>query len=227
MNKGVFIVGTDTDIGKTFVSALILKKLRVDGINAGYFKAVLSGAELEGGELIPGDCKFVCETSGLFKDYKSMVSYTLENPYSPHLASEIENVDISLEKIMDDYNKIKSKFDFILCEGSGGIICPISFGKEKIMLEDIVREINLPIIIVARAGLGTINHTFLTVNYLKNAGFDIKGIVLNNFEENNIIHIDNKKTIESLTGINNIITVKYSDNINEIELDNIGRLIYE
>lgn len=227
MNKGIFVIGTDTDVGKTFISALILKKLKLDGINVTYFKGVLSGGIKEDEKIIPGDCKFVCEVSGLSKDYDSMVSYTLEKPYSPHLASEIENVDIYLSKIMSDYFKIKDKFEFVVCEGSGGIICPLSFGKEEVMLIDIVREINLPIIVVARAGLGTINHTYLTVNYLRNSGFDIKGIVLNNFDANSVMHCDNKKTIQKLTGITNIVTIEHSDDINNINLDNIGRLIYE
>lgn len=107
MKNGVFILGTDTDIGKTFISGLILKSLRDSGINAGYFKGVLSGAIKEKEQspkgdiriirpvlseetrekykLIPGDCKFVCDVSGLEKNYKEMISYTLEHPFSPFL----------------------------------------------------------------------------------------------------------------------------------------------
>ncbi|MGL5066197.1 MAG: dethiobiotin synthase [Sarcina sp.] len=217
-----------SDIGKTFVSGLILKKLREDGMNAGYFKAVLSGAEIEEDDkLIPGDCRFVCETSGLEKDYDKMVSYTFENAVSPHLASVMEGIDISFEKIKNDYLNIKKEFDFTLCEGSGGVICPISLADgNEIMLEDIVKMTGLPVVLIARAGLGTINHTFLTVNYLKQMGVSIKGIVLNNFDENNLMHNDNKKTIEKLTGIKNIVTVRETTNINDLNLDDLGRLIY-
>ena len=227
MSKGIFVLGTDTDIGKTFVSGLILKKLREDGMNAGYFKAVLSGAEIEGDKLIPGDCRFVCEASGLEKDYDKMVSYTLKNPFSPHLASKVEEVEISFEKIKNDYENITKEFDFTLCEGSGGVICPISLADgNEIMLEDIVKMTNLPVVLIARAGLGTINHTFLTVNYLKQMGVLIKGIVLNNFDEVSLMHNDNKKTIEKLTGIKNIVTIPETTDINDLNLYDLGRLIY-
>lgn len=228
MDKGIFVLGTDTDIGKTFVSGLILKKLIEDGVNAGYFKAVLSGAEIDGDKLIPGDCRFVCETSGLKKDYDKMVSYTLKNPFSPHLASEVENVPISFEKIKTDYKNIIEEFDFVLCEGSGGVICPISFDNgNEIMLEDVVKMTNLPVVLVARAGLGTINHTVLTVSYLRQMGVVIKGIVLNNFDEFSLMHNDNKRTIEKLTGIKNIVTVPEISDINDLNLYDLGRLIYE
>ncbi|WP_297519721.1 dethiobiotin synthase [uncultured Clostridium sp.] len=227
MDKGIFVLGTDTDIGKTFVSGLLLKKLREDGVNAGYFKAVLSGAEIEKERLIPGDCKFVCEVSGLKKDYDKMVSYTFKNPVSPHLASIIEGVDISFEKIKNDYINITKEYDFTLCEGSGGVICPISLADgNEIMLEDIVKMTNLPVILVARAGLGTINHTFLTVNYLKQMGVSIKGIILNNFDKNSLMHNDNKKIIMKLTGIENIVTIPETIDINDLNLDDLGRLIY-
>ena len=69
--------------------------------------------------------------SGLKESYENMVSYILENPYSPHLASEVEEVSISMEKIKKDYKSVRDKYDFILCEGSGGIVCPISFSQSK------------------------------------------------------------------------------------------------
>ncbi|MGL4450809.1 MAG: dethiobiotin synthase [Sarcina sp.] len=224
MDKGIFVLGTDTDVGKTFVSGLILKKLIEDGVNAGYYKAALSGSD----DGIPGDCKFVCEASGLKADYDKMVSYTLKNPYSPHLASKVESVLISFEKIENDYHNITEEYDFVLCEGSGGVICPISFENgNEIMLEDVVKMANLPIVLVARAGLGTINHTVLTVSYLKQMGLTIKGIILNNFDEFSLMHNDNKRTIERLTGIKNIVTVPETLDVNDLNLYDLGRLIYE
>ncbi|WP_297436422.1 dethiobiotin synthase [uncultured Clostridium sp.] len=228
MDKGVFIVGTDTDIGKTFISALMLKKLREDGVNAGYYKAVLSGAEIDGDRLIPGDCRIVCETSGLEKDYERMVSYTLKNPYSPHLASRVEQVEISYEKIEDDFLTMAEDYEFLLCEGSGGIVCPISLTEgNEIMLSDVVKMTEFPVILVARAGLGTINHTVITVAYLRSLGLTIKGIVLNNFDEFSLMHQDNKKTIEKLTKIKNIVTIEETKDINDLNLYDLGRLIYE
>ena len=99
MSKGIFITATGTDIGKTFVTGLIVKLLRENNINASYYKAALSGAEIIDGQLIPGDAKYVCDISKLDEDPKSLVSYIYKTAVSPHLASQIENNPIELTKI--------------------------------------------------------------------------------------------------------------------------------
>lgn len=227
MSRGIFVLGTDTDMGKTFVSALILKKLRVDSINAGYFKGAISGAIEREGKLIPEDCEKVCQFAGLKPNFKAMVSYTLKNPYSPHLASRVENMEIDFAKIKRDFKNIQKEFEYILCEGSGGIICPISLEKEKkIMLEDIVKMTKLPVIIVSDSGLGVINKVVLTVEYGRSIGLEIKGIVLNKYEKENVIHVENRQVIEELTGIRNILEIEKSD-LEKINLEKVGEFIYE
>ncbi|MEW9080682.1 dethiobiotin synthase [Terrisporobacter glycolicus] len=215
MNKGVFITGTSTDVGKTYVSSLIVKNLRENNVNCGYFKGALSGAYLEDNELIPGDAKEVCIRSNLNYNPKDLVSYIFKEPVSPHLAAKINNEFIESNKIKADFDKISKNYDFMVVEGCGGIICPLRFDDKKIMLTDIIKLLNLPIIIVADGGLGTINDTVLTAEYAKSQGFSIIGIILNNYDENNMIHIDNKKMIEDLTNIPVIVCVKEGDeNIN-------------
>lgn len=212
MKSGVFVTGTDTEVGKTFISSLLVKGLRDYGINAGYFKGVLSGAIEEDGKLIPEDAKEVCEISGLKEEYNNMVSYTLKNPYSPHLAAHIEEVDINIQKIIFDYKNMMNKYEFLVVEGSGGVISPIKIeGDEIILLEDIIRNLGLSTILVARSDLGTINHTMLTVKYLKSIGVEVRGIILNGYDEDNIIHKNNRKVIERLTGIKNMCTVLKMD----------------
>nr|WP_283701962.1 dethiobiotin synthase [Clostridium perfringens] len=176
--------------------------------------------------LIPLDCEEVMKISGLKESYENMVSYILENPYSPHLASEVEEVSISMEKIKKDYKRVRDKYDFILCEGSGGIVCPISFSEKKLMLEDIIKEFNLPIILVSNSGLGAINHTVLTVSYLRKLGLKVKGIILNKFNKSDIIHRDNKKIIKELTGVNNISTVQNIEDIEEYDLNELNEVLY-
>lgn len=215
MNKGVFITGTSTDVGKTYVSSLIVKNLRENNVNCGYFKGALSGAYLEDNELIPGDAKEVCIRSNLNYNPKDLVSYIFKEPVSPHLAAKINNEFIESNKIKADFDKISKNYDFMVVEGCGGIICPLRFDDKKIMLTDIIKLLNLPIIIVADGGLGTINDTVLTAEYAKSQGFSIIGIILNNYDENNMMHIDNKKMIEDLTNIPVIVCVKEGDeNIN-------------
>ncbi|MEG0013032.1 MAG: dethiobiotin synthase [Cellulosilyticaceae bacterium] len=220
MSKGLFIVGTDTDVGKTYVTALLTKRLRESGVNVGYYKAVLSGGYYDGDELIPGDAKEVLETSGIDENYDECVSYILENPVSPHLAAQIEAVDIQLSKVLEDYQNLTKRYEYLSVEGSGGIICPIKLTEtESILLEDIIRLLDIPTLVVARAGLGTINHTALTINYLRQKEIPIQGIILNGYDMDNVVHKNNKKVIERLTNIKVIATIPTGNLQEEIDID--------
>jgi len=201
VSKGLFITGTGTDIGKTFVTALIVKKLRGVALNAGYYKAALSGAEAMNGTLTAGDAEYVCRIAGLQVEANNLVSYVYEAAVSPHLAAQMENCPIEMDKLIADFHKIKTQFDFITVEGSGGIVCPLRLDKKIIMLTDVIKALNLDIIIVALAGLGTINSTVLTVEYAKRHRVNVKGIILNEYESDNFLHMDNKEQITFLTGV--------------------------
>ncbi len=215
-NKGVFVIGTGTDVGKTYITALLVKHLRQDGINANYYKAAVSGNERVDAKLIPGDASFVKNFANLDTDLSEMVSYVYEKPLSPHLAARQENNFLNLRKVRNDYEKILKKSDFVVVEGSGGILCPLIFESDtELWLEDVIRVLELPIVIVADAGLGTINATGLTVSYLKSKSFEIKGIILNNFDENSPMHVDNKNMIEHFSKVSVISVVKKSSEILE------------
>lgn len=208
MTKAVFITATGTDVGKTYISALIVKKMRELGYNCGYFKPALSGAEIIEGKIIPGDCNYVLKQAGIETSPENYVSYVFKTAVSPHLASEIENNPIKIEKIKSDFARIKKEFDYIVVEGAGGIVCPFNLGKEKLMLPDVIKTLGLDIVIVASASLGTINSTVLTVEYAKNNGIKVRGIILNNYDENDLMQKDNKIQVEALTGIKVIAAVK-------------------
>ncbi|MDJ8958282.1 dethiobiotin synthase [Clostridium perfringens] len=94
------------------------------------------------------------------------------------------------------------------------------------MLEDIIKEFNIPIILVSNSGLGAINHTVLTVSYLRKLGLKVKGIILNKFNKSDIIHRDNKKIIKELTGVNNISTVPNIEDIEEYDLNELNEVLY-
>ena len=220
MTKAVFITATGTDVGKTYISALIVKKMRELGYNCGYFKPALSGAEIIEGKIIPGDCNYVLKQAGIETPPENYVSYVFKTAVSPHLASEIENNPIKIEKIKSDFARIKKEFDYIVVEGAGGIVCPFNLGKEKLMLPDIIKTLGLDIVIVASASLGTINSTVLTAEYAKQKGINVKGIILNNYNENDLMQKDNKKQIEALTGIKVLATVAKDGNDIE-DLSNI------
>ena len=100
-----------------------------------------------------------------------------------------------------------------MIEGAGGISCPLVIEKdEKYLLKDLIWELGLSVIIVADAGLGTINSTLLTVDYAKSNGIEIEGIILNNYESDNFVHWDNLEQIEALTGVNVVATVAKNSN---------------
>ena len=211
MSKKIFITATGTDIGKTFVTALIVKKLKESGYNAGYYKAALSGAEVTENGLIPGDACYVKRIANINENIDNLVSYVYKEAVSPHLASQIEGNPVEMKKVVKDFNNASSKYDYLVMEGSGGIVCPIRYDHKKIMLEDIIKELGLSTLIIADAGIGTINHVAITVEYLKIRNISIKGIILNNYNENNMLHKDNKKMIEAITKIPVIATVKENE----------------
>ena len=218
MTKGIFVTDTGTDVGKTYISGLLVRKLRAEGLNCGYYKPVLSGAEITNEKLIPGDCQYVLTTSGLNIDPLECVSYVFKPALSPHLAAQIEKNPIKIDKIINDFNTIKQKYQYIVVEGAGGIVCPFNI-KENILLPDIIKALNLDIIIVASAQLGTINSTVLTVEYAKQKEINVKGIILNEYNPEDIMHVDNKKCVELLTGIPVIATVK--KNQKDLIVDNV------
>lgn len=217
MDRKIFITATGTDAGKTYVSALILKHLRESGINSGYYKPALSGAYHSGGRLIPGDAEYVCSLSGLDVPPETLVSYCFERAVSPHLAAVCENRAIEMQKIAEDFKRISAEYEYMVIEGCGGIICPLRLDDKTIMLEDIIKLLGADIIIVASAGLGTINSTLLTVEYARAKGIGIRGIVLNRYDERNFMHTDNKRQIEKLTHLPVLACV--ADNADSINID--------
>lgn len=226
MSKKIFITATGTDIGKTFVTALIVKKLRDAGYNAGYYKAALSGAEVTENGLIPGDAYYVNKIADINDNIDDLVSYTYKEAVSPHLASKIEGNPVEMEKVIKDFNNALLKYDYLTMEGSGGIVCPIRYDNKKIMLEDIIKELELSTLIIADAGLGTINNVVLTVEYLKSRNISIKGIILNRYREDSPLHEDNKNMIEILTGIPVLAVVKENEKNLNIDINKLLE-IYE
>ena len=217
MTKKIFITGTGTDVGKTYISALIIKKMREMNYNCGYFKPVLSGVKELAGHLVDSDANYVVQIADIPVLADECVSYWWKEAVSPHLAAKRSNQVINIDKIKYDIAQISKKYDYLLIEGAGGITCPIVIDKEeKYLLKDLIWELGLSIIIVADAGLGTINSTLLTVDYAKANGIEIEGIILNNYDSSNFMHWDNLEQIETLTGINVVATV--SPNAGDIML---------
>lgn len=199
MTKGIFITGTDTDVGKTIVTAGIMHLLRSNGYKAIYFKAALSGAIEQEGNIIPGDTKLVSDVSCLNESYENITPYVYKTAVSPHLAARIENNPINIVEIKEKYSYLKEKYDYIVAEGSGGIVCPLINDQRGLyLLQDLIIDLNMNLIVVARAGLGTINHTVLTIRYIESLGIKVKGIIINEYE-NSLMCNDNIELIKTIT----------------------------
>ena len=218
MSKAVFLTGTGTDIGKTYISGLIVKKLAEAGKNPAYYKAAMSGNDRrEDGSLIPGDALFVQKTSGISQPLEEMCPYVYENAWSPHLASRVEGNPVDLEVVRKGFLETADKYDYITMEGSGGILCPLCFDERRIQLEDVIREFELSSILVADAGLGTINSVVLTAEYMKARSLPIKGIIFNHYHPGNIMEDDNIFMCEHMTGLP--VIAKVQDDATEFETD--------
>ena len=218
MSKGIFITATGTDIGKTFVTALILKKLRDAGLNAGYYKAALSGAEEQpDGSWLPGDAAYVAKVSGMQEKGEELVSYIYKTAVSPHLAAMREGNPVELDKVKADFTAAQAKYDYVTMEGSGGIICPIRWDEQHILLEDVIKAVDLGTLVISNAALGSINACVLTIAYLKQKGIPVRGIILNNYDGSDFMQADNKKMMEAITGVPVLAEVKPNDT--ELDID--------
>ena len=222
MSKGLFITGTGTDVGKTFVTGLIVKKIKDSGVNAAYYKAALSGNErLEDGSLIPGDAQHVRVTAGLKQPLSSMCPYVYEHAVSPHLAARMEGNPIEMDVVKQGFSNLMGDYDYITAEGSGGIVCPLRFDEQKIFLEDVIRAVGIPAVIVADSGLGTINAVVLTIAYMKNAGIPIKGIFYNHFHPGDVMEEDNIRMCSLLTGLPELARIQDGDTDLNMDTDRL------
>lgn len=217
MSKSIFITGTGTDIGKTYVSALIMKKMISENMNACYFKPVLSGAEIRDGKIYAGDIEYVKEISGLKEDSKNIGSFIYEYPASPHLSSRLENKPFNMEKLVSDYNKLSEKYEYILIEGAGGVICPFTDDAEPVYTKDIIKSLNTSCILVANTSLGAINNAMLSACYLRERNVNIKGIIFNGYKDS-LIEQENIKFIIKHSGLKLLSVVNHKDNNIVIDL---------
>jgi len=217
MNRGVFITGTDTGVGKTIVTAGLVYLLRKVGFKVCSFKAVESGGLLKDGKLISGDTEFVRTVAGLDLEgfsgeiARDMNPYCLKTPVSPHLAARLEKVRIDKNNILKAFNRLAGEYNFIIAEGSGGLVVPLI--ENQYYIYDLIKDLGLPVIIVSRTTVGTINHTVLTVEFARSIGLAIKGIIFNGFT-GKVYERDNVRVIEEITGVTVLGVINQLNNIN-------------
>ncbi len=228
MAKKIFITGTGTDVGKTYVTGLIVKKLKESGMNAAYYKAAMSGNErTEEGMLLPGDAQYVKTVSGIEQYLACMCPYVYEAAVSPHLASRIEGNPVMLQEVVKGFEEVCRQYDYVTMEGSGGILCPICFDERELWLEDVIRELGLSSLIVADAGLGTINSVVLTVEYMRAKGLPVKGIIFNRFHPGDRMEEDNLRMCEHRTKLPVLACVEADSGTLDMEIEKLTSLYEE
>ncbi len=198
MNKGLFITGTDTGVGKTVITGLLGKYLLVKGYNVITQKWIQTGCRDSLASDIKLHLKVMRRGKNYLDGYFGLISpYIFKAPCSPHLASKIENKIIYPDKIIKSFKLLSRRFDFIIVEGTGGALVP--FNKKSLVI-DLASQLDLAVLVVAQNKLGAINHTLLTIEALEKRKLKILGIVFNNLQkEDEIIVRDNPLIIKALT----------------------------
>ncbi|MEK6576365.1 MAG: dethiobiotin synthase [Nitrospirota bacterium] len=177
---------------------------------------------VEGATQAPGiDGSFLIDAAGVLDDPSLVTPYQLKYPLAPMASAEMEGVSIDLQRIRNAYNHISSSHDFMVVEGVGGLMVPISRG---IFLSDLILLLDLSIMIVTRGSLGTINHTLLTIEHAKIKGIKIEGLIINiNKKEIGLVEESNIKMLKGLSGIDSINIVPFIEGL-DIENRKFGRL---
>ncbi len=173
MSKALFITGTDTHVGKTVVTGALAAYLRSKGRSVGVMKPLESGS-FSGAK--SSDSFFLKEMSGSSDDLDLINTYAFEAPLAPGVAAELEGIEISFDRILENFQKLALIHEILLVEGAGGLMVPLSKNKLGI---DLIQMLKIPVLLVARVGLGTINHTLLTLSCLEQKKIPVAGVVFN------------------------------------------------
>ena len=215
---GVFVTGTDTEVGKTVVCGLLARYLEEKGhrvITQKWIQTGSPGFPID----IASHLKLMHKSKKQMQDYLPlMVPYNFAFPASAHLAAALEKKKISAAKIRGSFQKLSNEFDFVIVEGIGGALVP--YNKKKVVI-DIAAKLDLPVVIVAKNKLGVINHTLLTIEAAGKRRMTIAGIIFtgSNKQDDKIILEDNRQIIKALGRVRILGQLPWKKNIAELQND--------
>ena len=176
---GIFIIGTDTGIGKTVVAAGLAGVIKLEGVNVGVMKPVGTGGVRFNDRLVSPDALFMCAAAGVPVEPELVNPYCYELPAAPLVASR-GHEPVNLQAIKERFDTLCKRHDIVVVEGVGGLMVPLS---DELMLPELIRALNLPVLVVARITLGTINHSLLTIQCARAAGLNVVGFVMNHCQK--------------------------------------------
>ena len=195
--RGIFIIGTDTEVGKTVVAAGLAGTLRLEGVNVGVMKPVATGGVRRNGVLVSPDALFMSAAVDITVEPELINPYCYEVPAAPLVAAR-GHEPVDLQVIKERFDTLFERHEVVVVEGVGGLMVPLS---EEVMVPDLVRALDLPVLVVARAGLGTINHTLLTIRCARADGLDVIGFVMNRPGSAGLVERTNPAIVSEYGGI--------------------------
>lgn len=201
MKKGFFITGTDTNVGKTHFSVALVHALRNQGKTVAVMKPIASGGNYDSGELRNEDAQQLLDASGLDIPYELVNPYIFEAPVAPHIAAAENNIQISIPYIIDAYLQLVEHADVVVVEGVGGWQVPLNTVEtpsQHSTLEDLAKQLKLPVIMVVGMRLGCLNHALLTAKAIEQSRLKFHGWIANTLEEEMPRYSENIDTLKSL-----------------------------
>ena len=196
--RGVVVTGTDTGVGKSIVAASVCAALSARGETVAAFKPVVTGLDEPVGAL-PHDHELLARAAGGRVAPEEVAPYRYGPPVSPHYAAELAGERIEPARLVTAARRAAAAADVLVAEGVGGLLVPITPGY---LVRDLARDLALPLLVAARTGLGTINHTLLTVEAARAVGLSIAGIVMTPWPvEPSPLEASNRATVERLAGV--------------------------
>jgi dethiobiotin synthetase len=192
-NHDYFITGTDTEIGKTFVSSALLYALAQNGVSTIGMKPIASGAEMRDGVWHNEDVDALMAASSVKSQQELVCPYLMQTPAAPHIVAEKENVRISLPHIQTCFQQLQTQSDAIIVEGVGGFCVPLA---DNISTVDMAKELNLPVILVVGLRLGCINHALLTAQAIAASGLQLVAWVANTVDDTMLYQAENLQALK-------------------------------
>ncbi len=174
--SGIFITGTDTGVGKTYVATAILRELTMRALDVGVMKPAETGCRTRSGVLVPSDAVLLRRAAGVRDGIDLINPYRFSKALAPSSAAALAGERISPQKLIKAYGTLSRRHEFMIVEGAGGIMVPLNDGYTYL---DLAVELGLPVLVIALPNLGTINHTLLTLAALRQRKQNIVGVVIN------------------------------------------------
>ena len=212
--QGFFITGTDTGVGKTVVTACLLSLYRKHRLNVGVMKPIETGVDPECSSSANSDAKFLMEMAQCSDPLSQICPVRLKTAASPYQAAKMENRSIDVDSIIETFGLLAEKYENLLVEGVGGLLVPL---QSNYLVCDLIRDLGLPLLVVSRNALGTLNHTLLTLRVAQQAGLSIRGVFLNRTEpgDNDEIERGHGGIITELSGVPVLGEIPFLGNISE------------